>query len=183
MARKRDTIDLFPGAKQSRPDIVKKQSSDANNLAAGELGQSLRQRSPEAIEYWEGMSRLIRDNVSSQMWKTWFELIKPLTWEDNTLTIEVPSQFFVEWIEEHYRDLLRKTLSQVAGEVASLRYEVVVSKGETSLEDRTIRIPALRNTPASGNQSVLQFSAQSKDRKSTRLNSSHVSESRMPSSA
>jgi len=162
LARKRDTIDLFPGDKQTRADIVKKQATDSNNMVIGESGQSIRPRSPQAIEHWEGMSRLIRDNVSSQMWKTWFELIKPLTWEENTLTIEVPSQFFVEWIEEHYRDLLRKTLSQVAGEEASLRYEVVVSKGETSLEDRTIRIPALRNTPTTGNQSVLQFAAQSK---------------------
>jgi len=162
LARKRDTIDLFPGSKETHPDIVKKNTVGNSNNLIGDIGQSTRPLSPQAIEYWEGMSRLIRDNVSSQMWKTWFELIKPLSWEEQTLTIEVPSQFFVEWIEEHYRDLLRKTLSQVAGEEASLRYEVVVSKGETSLEDRTIRIPALRNTPATGNQSVLHFAGQSK---------------------
>ncbi|MEY3690042.1 MAG: chromosomal replication initiator protein DnaA [Bacteroidota bacterium] len=162
LARKRDTIDLFPGNKETRPDIVKKNTVGNSHNLIGDIGQSSRPLSPQAIEFWEGMSRLIRDNVSSQMWKTWFELIKPLSWEDQTLTIEVPSQFFVEWIEEHYRDLLRKTLSQVAGEDASLRYEVVVSKGETSLEDRTIRIPALRNTPATGNQSVLHFAGQNK---------------------
>ena len=159
MARKRDTIDLFPGAKKTAQQEGAKGSAK-NAVSEQQTPTALPHVvSPEAIEMWEDMATLIRDNVSSQMYKTWFELIKPLSWENSILTIEVPSQFFVEWIEEHYRDLLRKSLNQVGGPTASLRYEVVVRRGETTLEDRTIRIPALRNTQAATPQSSLQFAA------------------------
>ncbi len=70
--------------------------------------------------YWDKCLKIIQDNVSSQVFKTWFNPLKPLNWENNKLTLSVPSQFFFEWIEEHYYDLMRKTLSQVLGENASL---------------------------------------------------------------
>ena len=59
---------------------------------------------------WENCLRIIKDNVSSQSFKTWFEPIKPIKLQNNVLTIQVPSQFFYEWLEEHYITLLRKTL-------------------------------------------------------------------------
>jgi chromosomal replication initiator protein len=57
-------------------------------------------------EVWERCLEVIRDNVSLQSFKTWFEPIKPIKVADNTLTIQVPSQFFYEWLEEHYISLL-----------------------------------------------------------------------------
>ncbi|MBT8196478.1 MAG: chromosomal replication initiator protein DnaA, partial [Bacteroidia bacterium] len=59
---------------------------------------------------WQNCLNLIKDNVSPQNFKTWFEPIKPLKLEKKVLTIEVPSQFVYEWLEEHYVDLLRKTV-------------------------------------------------------------------------
>lgn len=59
---------------------------------------------------WENCLNIIRDNVSSQSFKTWFEPIKPLKLQENILTIQVPSQFFYEWLEEHYITLLKKRL-------------------------------------------------------------------------
>ncbi|HRE96448.1 MAG TPA: DnaA N-terminal domain-containing protein, partial [Flavobacteriales bacterium] len=59
---------------------------------------------------WKNCLDIIRDNVSLQSFKTWFEPIKPLKLENNVLTIQVPSQFFYEWLEEHYITLLKKTI-------------------------------------------------------------------------
>ena len=50
---------------------------------------------------WENCLNIIRDNVSAQSFKTWFEPIKPVKLAVNVLTIQVPSQFFYEWLEEH----------------------------------------------------------------------------------
>ena len=57
---------------------------------------------------WDNCLRIIKDNVSSQSFKTWFEPIKPIKLQNKILTIQVPSQFFYEWLEEHYINLLRK---------------------------------------------------------------------------
>jgi hypothetical protein len=40
---------------------------------------------------WENCLKLIRDNVNPQNFKTWFEPIKAVKLEQNTLTIEASS--------------------------------------------------------------------------------------------
>ena len=52
------------------------------------------------VEIWNNCLKLISENISPQSYKTWFEPIKPLAFEDDMLTIQVPSQFFHEYLEE-----------------------------------------------------------------------------------
>ncbi len=99
---------------------------------------------PLAAELWQKCLVIIRDNVSQQVFKTWFENIRALSWNNNKLTIQVPSQFFYEWIEEHFYTLLQKVVGQILGTNAQLQYQVVVEKSDETAEDRTIRLPAFR---------------------------------------
>jgi len=62
---------------------------------------------------WENCLEIIKDNVSLQAFKTWFEPIRPLKFEKDVLTIQVPSQFFYEWLEEHYIGLLKKIIKRI----------------------------------------------------------------------
>ena len=41
---------------------------------------------------WDNCLAVIKDNVSIQAFKTWFEPIKPVKLKSNILTIQVPSQ-------------------------------------------------------------------------------------------
>jgi chromosomal replication initiator protein len=45
-------------------------------------------------QVWNNCLAVIKDNVSPQGFKTWFEPIKALKLENSVLTIQVPSQFF-----------------------------------------------------------------------------------------
>ena len=62
---------------------------------------------------WINCLEIIKDIVEWQHFQTWFEPIKPVALKEKILTIQVPSQFFYEWLEEHYVTLLQKTLKQV----------------------------------------------------------------------
>ncbi len=64
---------------------------------------------------WEDCLDIIKDNISYQKYKSWFEPIKPVSLKDSTLTVQVPSQFWYEWLEEHYYNMLRSTLAKVLG--------------------------------------------------------------------
>lgn len=75
---------------------------------------------------WASCLKIIKDNVNLQSFKTWFEPIEPVKLEDDVLTIQVPSQFFYEWLEEHYVTLLRKTIKRELGVNARLEYRIVV---------------------------------------------------------
>jgi chromosomal replication initiator protein len=90
---------------------------------------------------WENCLRIIKDNVSSQSFKTWFEPIKPIKLQNKVLTIQVPSQFFYEWLEEHYITLLRKTLKNELGVDGRLEYSIIMENNANSSKPYTVKIP------------------------------------------
>ena len=77
---------------------------------------------------WNKCLEIIRDNVSETTFSTWFADIKPLKFEDGTLTIQVKSNFVYEFLEGNFVDLLRSTLFKVMGNGTQLMYSVLTDK-------------------------------------------------------
>lgn len=48
-------------------------------------------------EIWNNCLKVIKANTAPQAYKTWFEPIKPVSFNDNMLTIQVPTQFFMSF--------------------------------------------------------------------------------------
>ena len=76
---------------------------------------------------WINILTYIQPQVNSQSFKTWFEPIKPVKIENNEVSVNVPSQFFYEWLEEHYYSLISDALKKTLGPSAKLSYTVVPS--------------------------------------------------------
>lgn len=102
---------------------------------------------------WDQCLEIIQDNISYQKYKSWFEPIKPVKLDNNTLTIQVPSQFWYEWLEEHYYGMLRSTLAKVLGEEGKLEYSVVLEKSDNESDTRSVRLPQ-RPMPPSREQDI-----------------------------
>ncbi|HXH99422.1 MAG TPA: chromosomal replication initiator protein DnaA [Sphingobacteriaceae bacterium] len=102
---------------------------------------------------WNNCLQIIKDNIPAQSFKTWFEPIKALRLEGNVLTIQVPSLFFYEWLEEHYVGLLRKTVKKQLGEEGRLEYNIVVEKSSNS-KPYTTNMPSNGNGAEGKNQSM-----------------------------
>jgi len=81
---------------------------------------------------WKNCLSKIKTNVTQMTYNTWFLPIKPLRLENNTLKVELPSQFFWEWIDEHYNSLINKTISEVIGPEAKLSYIIDKDAEEAS---------------------------------------------------
>jgi chromosomal replication initiator protein len=77
-----------------------------------------------AKQTWERCLTIIKDQVSSLSYKTWFQPILPVRLNEKDLTVQVPSQFFYDWLEEHYNALIRSTIVSVLGESGKLFYFV-----------------------------------------------------------
>ena len=92
----------------------------------------------EHIALWNRCLQVIRDNVPEMTFKTWFEPIVPLKYEDKSLTIGVPSPFFYEFLEEKFSDLLRVALHKEIGKDTQLMYSV--------LTDRTHQISVIQES-------------------------------------
>lgn len=80
------------------------------------------------VEIWNDCLKIIQENTRPQSYKTWFEPIKPVAYEDeeNVLTIQVPSQFFYEYLETQYISLLKLTIHKILGPTGRLKYSIVM---------------------------------------------------------
>ncbi len=92
-------------------------------------------------QVWKSCIDIIQDNVSMQAFKTWFEPIKPVKLDKSVLTIQVPSQFFYEWLEEHYVPLLKKIIRKELGPEGRLEYSIIMENNLGSASPYTIKFP------------------------------------------
>lgn len=100
---------------------------------------------------WENSLQIIKDNVSLQSFKTWFEPITPIKLKDKVLTIQVPSQFFYEWLEEHYVNILKKTIKKELGPEGRLEYSIVMENNQSNTKPYTVKIPATNRQATKNN--------------------------------
>jgi len=84
----------------------------------------------ECNSVWENCKAIIKSEIEEQPFQTWFSPIKALKLTGTCLTIEVPSQFFYEWLEEHYVGVLRKALHATLGVTARLEYSIIIDRGD-----------------------------------------------------
>lgn len=91
-------------------------------------------------ETWDKCLLFIRERIPAQSFATWFEPIVPVKLVDNALTIQVPSQFFYEWLEENYVHLLKQAIKSEIGELGRLEYSVVVDRGDEQVQPVTMNV-------------------------------------------
>lgn len=104
--------------------------------------------SKSAEHVWKECLEIIRDNISGQSFKTWFAPLKAVSLEESSdeikLTIQLPSRFYFEWLEEHYYALIRKTVTKVIGPLGRLYYDIVIKQEDTLTgdESKSMQLPA-----------------------------------------
>ena len=76
------------------------------------------------IAVWNNCLQIIENNIDPQQVSTWFKPIRPVSLDGARLTVEVPSDFFREYIEGAYKDLIRLTIRRAIGADAQLYYLV-----------------------------------------------------------
>ena len=88
-------------------------------------------------DQWKRCLELIRSRLNQQQFATWFEPIrfKSYDFETREVAIYVPSQFFYEYLEENYRQLIYLALYHVFGADTKLVYQVAVIQDEVVREE------------------------------------------------
>lgn len=97
--------------------------------------------SSEASAVWNECLRVIEQHVNEQSFSTWFKPINPVKLEGTSLTIQVPSQFFYEWLEDNYVQQLKLAIKTTLGQGGRLEYAVVVDRGNSSNQPYVVSYP------------------------------------------
>lgn len=77
-----------------------------------------------ANSVWKNCLTRIKENVTLMTYNTWFLPIRPISIENETLKVQLPSQFFWEWIDEHFSPIITKTIRDVLGPNGKLSYVI-----------------------------------------------------------
>ena len=98
------------------------------------------ERTPQIV--WDNCLTFVKDNIQPQAFQTWFIPIKPVKLQEDVLSIEVPSKFFYEWLEEHYVKLLKTALTRELGKSARLVYVIRMENSFGNQQPHTQQIPS-----------------------------------------
>ena len=99
-----------------------------------------------AQSVWENCLDFIKDNIQPQAYKTWFEPIVAVKLDNHALSIQVPSKFFYEWLEEHYVKILKVALTKELGVNAKLVYIIKMENTYGNKQPFTEKIPSSNRT-------------------------------------
>lgn len=79
---------------------------------------------------WASCCRIIQDNLTDDAFNAWFKPIKAVNFDGVYLTLSVPSQFFIERIEDTYFNLFSASVRSVFGPQAKVKYSFDVVKND-----------------------------------------------------
>ena len=78
---------------------------------------------------WETSVSQLREQVSKEIFDTWFQSLSLGELNDSEATIRVPNTFYRDWVRDHYQGLFEQTLRGTTGK-DHLRVGFVVSEPE-----------------------------------------------------
>ena len=129
------------------------------------------------ISVWNECLRIFEQNVDPKQFNVWFKTIVPVSLEESTLTIEVPTDFFRSYLEDAYLPIIKMALRRVIGPDAKLMYRIHPVRTEAPMvfsashgnvpENKAV---TLNTFQASGNPGPFVFPGLQKVKINPRLN-------------
>lgn len=101
------------------------------------------------IEFWKDFQEIIKKRTNLQSYKTWFEPIQPVEYTDSAIKLQVPSRFFLEWLEEHYYSLINEAITKIFGREITIHYlikeeerdEIQIEENKLSMDETKTYLP------------------------------------------
>ena len=74
---------------------------------------------------WEAALGSLELQVSRPSYATWLKDTTGVSFDDNQMVVGTPSPFIAQWLERRMSSLIEATLSQVAGQPTTVRFQVM----------------------------------------------------------
>jgi len=76
---------------------------------------------------WDKILDYTKQEIGERAFENWFTQTQLSSITDDELIIEVPSNFFKDWIYDHYRDILNISILKTIGKVIPVSFEIKAS--------------------------------------------------------
>ncbi len=88
---------------------------------------------------WEVFLVIVKNSIPHESYNTWFRPMRMISVIDNRITVQVPSQFYFDWIEEHYSSIIASAIAESYGPEFSLIYSILEGDSLELLKHKPIR--------------------------------------------
>jgi len=89
-------------------------------------------------QIWGDIKTYLGDHLPEHAINTWFEPIKPIAIQKNELVLEVPNQFFYEWIESHYSKHINKATEKLFNNKFLIKFIISAKNQEIQPEEPSV---------------------------------------------
>jgi len=91
---------------------------------------------------WDNILEYTKQEIGQRAFENWFTQTRLDSITEDSLTIEVPSTFFKDWIYDHYRDVLNIAVLKTIGKVIPINFIVKPPSGiESAIATKKILAP------------------------------------------
>ncbi|MCF0189636.1 MAG: chromosomal replication initiator protein DnaA [Marinilabiliaceae bacterium] len=84
-----------------------------------------------AEEIWDKCLKIIKKYAQTSAYESWFKPLQAVNFEDSTLYLRVPSQYFIETLEGQHKGILQEAVQSVIGSNAKVVYKYYMLEAET----------------------------------------------------
>ena len=84
---------------------------------------------PKESDLWELAQNKIKTILDEHSYKNWFSQTRLESCEDGCLIVGAPSQFFADWLRDHYLDTASQCAREVVPEFREIRFVVAADGG------------------------------------------------------
>jgi len=95
-------------------------------------------------QVWQDTLEIVRGELNTPTFKTWFEQTAPLGIVDHEMVVSVQNEFARDWLESRYMGLLASALTQVTGSPMEVRFRVL---GDVVVMEPVVEPVAIEPTP------------------------------------
>ncbi|MEA1882722.1 MAG: chromosomal replication initiator protein DnaA [Candidatus Marinimicrobia bacterium] len=89
-------------------------------------------------DLWQKAKEGLKKSQPQHAFSTWFDPLISIGLNNDELVLEVPNQFFFEWIQSHYEDVIKKEAKSIYGGKLYIKYTVSTGRGKTGEKPKII---------------------------------------------
>ncbi|MFH1258318.1 MAG: chromosomal replication initiator protein DnaA [Elusimicrobiota bacterium] len=76
---------------------------------------------------WEQAVNLLKKDLPVETFDLWLQPIRPISFENGKLLLEVPNHFFSQWLKENYQQKIEEILTSETDQPVNINYQVIQS--------------------------------------------------------
>src|SRR5579871_991678 len=84
-----------------------------------------------SADLWDRCLESLKKDLNRQSFETWFKPTKASLAENRTLKVQVPNEFFRDWIRDHYQPQIQKALKSLHPEQLEIQFEIESGPSES----------------------------------------------------